>query len=124
MSAGAVQAETGPSGGNPIEVGQAAEGVAAHSTPPPTVAGRRNLRYFESRPPPTDFETWEQAETALQAGVSMPELVKREFVRDFGPDVITCAPPCPCCVLFGGFCMCGALGASVTALTVRTRRDF
>jgi hypothetical protein len=74
-----------------IQIGQAAEGVGEHSHPPPNVAGRRNLRYFESRPPATDFETWQQAETALQSCLSVKELVHREFVRDFGPDSVQCA---------------------------------
>ena len=60
--------------------------------PPATIAGRRNLRNFESRPPPTDFETWKQSEAALQAGISTKQMVQREFERNFGPDCVQCAP--------------------------------
>jgi hypothetical protein len=66
---------------------------------PDTVAGRRNLRNFESRPPATDFETWRQAEAALQGGVSTKQLVQREFERDFGPECVQCAPPRLACAV-------------------------
>jgi hypothetical protein len=58
---------------------------------PPTVAGRRNLRNFQSRPPPTDLETWRQAQAALQAGLTTKQLVQREFERNFGPECVRCA---------------------------------
>lgn len=58
----------------------------------PTITGRRNLRNFKFRKARTDFETWEQAESALQNGVSVEELVRREFVRTLGEGEVQCAP--------------------------------
>ena len=37
-----------------------------------------------------DFETWQQAESAIRAGCSVKQLVQREFERDFGPDCVQC----------------------------------
>eukprot|EP00892_Ulva_mutabilis_P005047 jgi/Ulvmu1/2914/UM147_0012.1 len=54
----------------------------------PVITGRRNLRNFRFRKARTDFETWEQAEAAIQNGVSVEELVRREFARDFGEDQV------------------------------------
>jgi hypothetical protein len=80
----------GAPGGAPlpvVEVERAAPGPPA----PSNVAGRRNLRNFVSRPAPTDFETWKQAEAALQAGVTVQQLVEREFRRSVGPLAVRCA---------------------------------
>ena len=63
--------------------------------PPVDISRRRNLRNYESRRPATDFEVWRQAEEALQKGVSIPELVKREFERTLGPGSVECAPVLP-----------------------------
>ena len=57
----------------------------------PPIAGRRNLRNYRFQKPRTDFQTWEQAESALQNGVSVQELVRREFTSDFGPQSVRCA---------------------------------
>lgn len=54
----------------------------------PTITGRRNLRNFKFQKPRTDFETWDQAESALQNGVTVEELVRREFVRTLGEDQV------------------------------------
>lgn len=62
-----------------------------HQVKRPTITGRRNIRNFRFRKARTDFETWEQAEAALQNGVSVEELVRREFARDFGEDQVQCA---------------------------------
>lgn len=61
--------------------------------PRPNLAERANLARYMSRHPATDFDTWEQAEAALDAGVRPKELVFREFCRTFGPENIECAPP-------------------------------
>lgn len=58
----------------------------------PPVAGRRNLRNWRFEKPRTDFQTWEQAENALQNGVSVKELVRREFTSDFGPHSVRSVP--------------------------------
>jgi hypothetical protein len=76
-----------------IEHGPQDSAHEASAPPPATVAGRRNLRNFQSRPPPTDFETWKQAEVALQSGLTVKQLVTREFERNFGPDSVQCVPP-------------------------------
>jgi hypothetical protein len=60
---------------------------------PTSIAGRRNLRNFHMRMPATDFETWKQAEEALSHGVTVHELVRREFSRDFGDDAIWYGDP-------------------------------
>jgi hypothetical protein len=78
-----------------IQIREANKGAGNQSAPPPNISGRRNLRYFGSRPPATDFNTWQQAETALQSGISIKELVRREFIRDFGADSVQCATPSP-----------------------------
>lgn len=54
----------------------------------PTITGRRNLRNFRFHKARTDFQTWEQAEAALQNGVSVEELVRREFARTYGEDQV------------------------------------
>lgn len=58
----------------------------------PTITGRRNLRNFRFHKARTDFQTWEQAEAALQNGVSVEELVRREFARTYGEDQVQCGP--------------------------------
>ena len=59
--------------------------------PPGDIERRRNLGNFAERPPFTDFEVWRQAEEALQGGVSVPELVRRELQRTLGEDCVECA---------------------------------
>jgi hypothetical protein len=54
----------------------------------PPIAGRRNLRNFTFQRPRTDFETWAQAENALQHGVTVKELVRREFHQTLGPSAV------------------------------------
>jgi hypothetical protein len=60
--------------------------------PPHNIAQRRDLRNFESRQPPTDFETWEQAANALRTGQTVKEIVYREFARSFGGAEVQCVP--------------------------------
>jgi hypothetical protein len=90
------QMSTGvPSNGDPV--GQAVPGsqMLERSRPPPppsSIAGRRNLRNWTSRPAPTDFETWAQAEHALQSGVTVKQLVEREMTRSLGPDQVRFFP--------------------------------
>lgn len=75
----------------------------AFHEPPVDISRRRNLRNFESRRPATDFEVWRQAEEALQKGLSVPELVKREFERTLGPGSVECATLCLKLRLFVAF---------------------
>jgi hypothetical protein len=65
------------------------EGDDEATTRPP-VAGRRNLRNWRFEKPRTDFEVWEQAENALQNGVTVQELVRREFANSLGPQSVRC----------------------------------
>lgn len=65
--------------------------------PPTDIERRRNLGNFDERPPFTDFEVWRQAEEALQQGVSLPELVRRELQRTLGEDCVECAPSSSSC---------------------------
>ena len=58
----------------------------------PPIAGRRNLRNWRFEKPRTDFQTWEQAENALQNGATVKDLVHREFVSDFGSQAVRSAP--------------------------------
>jgi hypothetical protein len=72
---------------------------ASHTTslvdhpPPQNIAQRRELRNFESRDAPTDFETWQQAENALGRGHSVRDIVHREIARNFGGAEVQCVPP-------------------------------
>lgn len=106
QSPGGLTPRTSSAGANAAGVSDAAATAAArlwsvqretlpagNSIPPASISGRRNLRNFESRPPPTDFETWKQAETALQAGLSVKHIVASEFNRSFGGDAVACAAP-------------------------------
>ena len=61
--------------------------------PPANINMRRVLANYEPHPPPTDFEPWQQAQEAITSGVSVHDVVKREFARDFGPHAVQCAPP-------------------------------
>lgn len=63
--------------------------------PPSDISERRVLANYEPHPPPTDFEPWQQAESAIHSGVTVHDLVRREFARDFGPHAVQCAPAAP-----------------------------
>jgi hypothetical protein len=65
------------------------EGDDEVTTRPP-IAGRRNLRNWRFEKPRTDFEIWKQAENALQNGVTVQELVRREFTNSLGPQSVRC----------------------------------
>jgi hypothetical protein len=84
-----------PSNGDPVGLPVPGAHMLERSgapPPPSSIAGRRNLRNWTSRPAPTDFETWSQAEHALQSGVTVKQLVEREMARSLGPDQVRFAP--------------------------------
>jgi len=57
----------------------------------PPLQQRNNLQYFQPRPPATDFSTWAQAESAIKQGMTVKELVLREFTRTLPhPEDIAC----------------------------------
>lgn len=75
-----------------------------------------SLRYLKRKPAATDFDTWNQAATALEQGVSVHEIVVREYERTYGAGSVKsvtvvkdisnlegmaakyekCGAPCPC----------------------------
>jgi hypothetical protein len=64
---------------------------------PAELADRRELKNYEGRKAPTDFEPWAQAENALATGSCVEDVVRREFTRDFGPHAVQCARFSSCC---------------------------
>ena len=70
----------------PSEFGTGNDAKALLQADASTIPISRRFIDVETREPyvaRTDFDTWAQAEAAIQAGVSVEELVRREFTRTY-----------------------------------------